>query len=195
MGAVVTVSPEQVLYANPYSLHFSPVSVWVLPRGCTPSEISAPVWALQKMQSFRKYPSAPQAAKSLLQHLNHFLPSSFFDHGVTRLFITLFPSLFISMTCFPLSKIHFPRGTASMAERLSCVMCESVGATWNCWCPSQHSYSLSSQSPLPSPYGRGLGTCTSDNLEFPELVMSSAANMSSFLSSQGNTTFIQMVAQ
>lgn len=137
----------------------------------------------------------PQAAKSLLQHLNHFLPSSFFDHGVTRLFITLFPSLFISMTCFPLSKIHFPRGTASMAERLSCVMCESVGATWNCWCPSQHSYSLSSQSPLPSPYGRGLGTCTSDNLEFPELVMSSAANMSSFLSSQGNTTFIQMVAQ
>lgn len=62
----------------------------------------------------------PQAAKSLLQHLKHFLPSSFFDHDVPGLLITLFPSLLTATKCFPFFEIRFPRGTSSMAGAQLC---------------------------------------------------------------------------
>lgn len=143
--------------------HTFPVAMWVLLRGCTPSDIPTPRWALQKTQSFRKYPSSPQWSSTgckVLQHLKDFLPSSFFDRDVTGLFITVFPSLLIAPECFPVFKKHFPRGTASMDERLSCAMHGPVGGTWNCLCPSQHSHSRSSQTPFHSSYGQGLGTCT-----------------------------------
>lgn len=176
--------PEQLLFADPYSSHFSCFNVGPS-KGLHSirniySHVSSPEDAVLQEISIWKYPSVPQwsstSCKVLLKHLKDFLPSSLFDHDVTRLFITLFPSLLIPTNCFPFLKIYFPRGTTSMAERLSCAMHESIGGTWNCLCPSQHSHSLSSQTALHSLYGQGLGTCTKDNLEFPELVMSSTAN-------------------